>query len=95
MPITLRTRFINAYRLDREHAALSRRGAGLHRHELVHSALLRRCGVRQKRTLQEVLLVPWKVLLALIAPHDPEAGGPGRLVYLLGTQLEATLAGAC
>ena len=47
----------------------------------------------RKRTRREVFLaemdqvVPWQVLLALIEPHDPSLGRPGRQPYLLSTML--------
>ncbi len=46
---------------------------------------------RRKRTLREIflsemeLVVPWKVLLALIEPHYPKTGGPSRQSYRLET----------
>jgi IS5 family transposase len=48
---------------------------------------------KRKRTRREVFLdemeqvVPWKVLLALIEPHYPKAGRPGRQPYPLATML--------
>ena len=42
---------------------------------------------RRKRTRREIFLsemeqvVPWKALLALIEPHYPKSGGPGRQPY--------------
>ena len=47
----------------------------------------------RKRTRREVFLaemdqvVPWKVLLALIEPHYPKPGRPGRQPYPLATML--------
>ncbi|HEX7112641.1 MAG TPA: IS5 family transposase [Mizugakiibacter sp.] len=47
----------------------------------------------RKRTRREVFLaemdqlVPWKALLALIEPHDPKSGRPGRQPYPLATML--------
>ncbi len=48
---------------------------------------------KRKRTRREVFLaemeqvVPWHALLALIAPHYPELGRPGRQPYPLATML--------
>lgn len=47
----------------------------------------------RKRTRREVFLaemdqvVPWKALLALIEPHYPKTGRPGRPPYPLATML--------
>ena len=52
---------------------------------------------RRKRTRREIFLsemeqvVPWKVLLALIEPHYPKTGGPGRQPYRLETMLRIHL----
>jgi IS5 family transposase len=49
--------------------------------------------VGRKRTRREVFLaemdqvVPWKALLALIEPHYPKMGRPGRQPYALTTML--------
>lgn len=51
----------------------------------------------RKRTRREVFLsemeqvVPWKGLLALIQPHYPKSGGPGRQPYRLETMLRIHL----
>ncbi|RBD47794.1 IS5/IS1182 family transposase, partial [Xanthomonas oryzae pv. oryzae] len=48
---------------------------------------------KRKRTRREVFLaemdqvVPWKGLLALIEPHYPKSGQPGRQPYRLETML--------
>lgn len=48
---------------------------------------------KRKRTRREIFLsemeqvVPWKALLALIEPHYPKAGRPGRPPYSLATML--------
>ncbi len=48
---------------------------------------------KRKRTRKEIFLaqmdqvVPWKALLALIEPHYPKTGQPGRQPYPLGTML--------
>lgn len=48
---------------------------------------------RSKRTRRDIFLsemeqvVPWKALLALIEPHYPKTGGPGRQPYRLETML--------
>ncbi len=48
---------------------------------------------KRKRTRREVFLaemdqvVPWKALLALIEPHYPKSGQPGRQPYRLETML--------
>ncbi len=50
-------------------------------------------GMGRKRTRREVFLaemdqvVPWKALLALIEPHYPQSGRPGRQPYPLATML--------
>ncbi|SHE42034.1 transposase, partial [Thermomonas hydrothermalis] len=50
-------------------------------------------GMGRKRTRREVFLaemeqvVPWQALLALIAPHYPKMGRPGRQPYPLATML--------
>ena len=50
-------------------------------------------GLGRKRTRREVFLsemeqvVPWKALLALIEPHYPKSGRPGRQPYPLATML--------
>ncbi|WP_305806958.1 IS5 family transposase [Stenotrophomonas sp. YIM B06876] len=52
---------------------------------------------RRKRTRREMFLsemeqvVPWKGLLALVAPHYPKSGGPGRQPYRLETMLRIHL----
>jgi len=52
---------------------------------------------RRKRTRREIFLsemeqvVPWKALLALIEPHYPKSGGPGRQPYRLDTMLRIHL----
>ena len=51
---------------------------------------------QRKRTRKEIFLaemdqvVPWKDLLALIAPHYPKLGQPGRQPYPLETMLRIT-----
>ncbi len=51
---------------------------------------------KRKRTRREVFLaemdqvVPWKDLLALIEPHYPKSGHPGRQPYRLETMLRIT-----
>src|SRR5688572_29806966 len=48
---------------------------------------------KRKRTRREIFLaemeqvVPWKALLALIEPHYPKKGRPGRQPYPLATML--------
>ena len=48
---------------------------------------------QRKRTRRELFLeemeqvVPWKALLALIDPHYPKLGRPGRQPYALATML--------
>lgn len=52
---------------------------------------------RRKRTRREIflsemeLVVPWNALLALIEPHYPKSGGPGRQPYRLETMLRIHL----
>lgn len=53
---------------------------------------------KRKQTRREAFLaemdrvVPWKVLLALIEPHYPKSGRPGRQPYKLETMLRIHLA---
>ncbi len=52
---------------------------------------------RRKRTRREISLsemeqvVPWRALLALIEPHYPKSGSPGRQPYRLETMLRIHL----
>ena len=52
---------------------------------------------RRKRTRREIFLsemeqvMPWTALLALIEPHYPKSGGPGRQPYRLETMLRIHL----
>ncbi|KOR44912.1 transposase, partial [Xanthomonas oryzae] len=55
------------------------------------------CLGKRKQTRREIFLaemeriVPWKQLLALIAPHYPVSGRPGRQPYALATMLRIHL----